>query len=278
MQTYTEDFFKLIQDGSTKSAKEIIPIIFEFIHPKSVIDVGCGTGTWLSVFQEHGVEDIWGVDGDYVDKKNLEIPQDRFFSFDLKNPLSLDRQFDLVVSLEVAEHLPEDCAETFVDSLTRLGSVILFSAAIPFQGGREHINEQWLDYWAKYFQKKGYVAIDCIRPRVWENDNVEIWYAQNILIFAQKDSLELPQYYLLKNQFELTRENQLSIVHPKKYLQVVEKYIAENKAAQWYAAEAEKYLAASDPKNMSLKGVLSALPIIINNTLKRKLFQKKNRT
>jgi SAM-dependent methyltransferase len=275
VQTYTEDFFKWIEDGSTKSAKEIIPIIFEFIQPKSVIDVGCGTGTWLSVFQEHGVEEIWGVDGDYVDQKNLEIPQDRFLSFDLKNPLSLDRQFDLVVSLEVAEHLPSDCAETFVDSLTRLGSVILFSAAIPFQGGTEHINEQWLDYWANYFQKKGYVAIDCIRPRIWENDNVEMWYAQNILIFAQKDSLKLPQYYLLKNQFELTRENQLSIVHPKIYL---EKYIAEKKAAQWYAAEAEKYLAASDPKNMSFKRVLSALPIIFKNTLQRKLFNNNNHT
>ncbi len=273
MQTYTEDFYKSVRDGARKSAKEIIPIIFEFIQPKSVIDVGCGTGTWLSVFQEYGVEDIWGVDGDYVDRKNLEIPQDRFLSFDLKSPLSLDRQFDLVVSLEVAEHLPQNDAETFVDSLTKLGPVILFSAAIPFQGGTEHINEQWLDYWAKYFQEKGYVAIDCIRNRVWQNNNVEFWYAQNMLIFAKIDYLELPKFYLLKKQLEITRANKLSIVHPKKYLEIVEKCVAETKAAQWYATEADKYLAASDPKNMSLKRVISALPIIIVNTLKRNLFR-----
>ncbi|GAX42589.1 hypothetical protein NIES4075_35910 [Tolypothrix sp. NIES-4075] len=278
MVTYTEDFFEFVRDGSIKSAKEIIPIIFDLIHPKSVIDVGCGTGTWLSVFQEHGVENIWGVDGDYVDKKNLEIPEDRFLSFDLKSPFSLDRQFDLVVSLEVAEHLPQDCAETFVDSLTRLGAVILFSAAIPFQGGTEHINEQWLDYWAKYFQEKGYVAIDCIRNKVWQNDNVEFWYAQNMLIFAKKDYLELPNYYLLRKHFEVSSSNQLSIVHPKKYLELVEKCIAETKAAEWYAAEAEKYLVASEPKNMSLNKVLSALPIVIINTLKKKLFPKNNRT
>lgn len=274
MQTYTEDFYEFVRDGSIKSAKEIIPIIFELISPKSVIDVGCGKGTWLSVFQEHGIEDIWGVDGDYVNTKNLEIPQDRFLSFDLKSPFSLDKRFDLVVSLEVAEHLPSDCAETFVDSLTQLGEVILFSAAIPFQGGTEHLNEQWLDYWAKYFQEKGYVAIDCIRNRVWQNINVEFWYAQNILIFAKSDSLELPKFSLLKKQFDINKSNQLSIVHPKKYLEVIEKYIAETKAAEWYAAEAEKYLAASEPKNMSLKKVLLVLPTIIINTFKRKLFPK----
>lgn len=105
-------------------------------------------------------------------KKKLEIPEERFLSFELNNPFRIDRQFDLVISLEVAEHLPKECAATFVDSLTRLGPVILFSAAIPFQGGTDHINEQWLDYWAKYFQEKGYVAIDCIRKRIWQNDKV----------------------------------------------------------------------------------------------------------
>ena len=275
MQSYTEEFYEFVREGSKESAKEIIPIIFEFIQPKSVIDVGCGVGTWLSVFQAHGVEDVWGIDGDYVDKNAIEIPKERFLTFDLKSPFRLNRQFDLVVSLEVGEHLPNECAETFVYSLTQLAPVILFSAAIPFQGGTQHVNEQWQDYWVKHFQNKGYVAIDCIRNRVWGNERVEVWYAQNILIFAKREYLELEKSALLKQQFESTNMFQSSIVHPSKYLEVVEKYLAETKAAQWYAAEAEKYLAAAEPKNMSLKKVISALPIVIINTLKRKLFEKK---
>lgn len=277
MEAYTEDFYNLVLEGSRQSAKEIVPIVFEFIQPKSVIDVGCGTGTWLSVFQKYGVEDICGVDGDYVDKSTLEIPFDKFLSFDLKKPLKLDRQFDLVISLEVSEHLPKECAESFVDSLTKLGSVILFSAATPFQGGTEHVNEQWQDYWAKYFQTKGYVAIDCIRNRVWQNELVEFWYAQNILVFAKQECLKLEKFYLLNKQFENTITSQLSVVHPKKYLEVVEKCIAETKAAEWYAAKAEKYLVKADPNNMSLKEILSVLPIIITNTLKRKLFHQFSR-
>ena len=278
MQSYTEEFYEFVREGSKESAKEIIPIIFEFIQPKSVIDVGCGVGTWLSVFQAHGVEDVWGIDGDYVDKNAIEIPKERFLTFDLKSSFRFNRQFDLVVSLEVGEHLPNECAETFVDSLTKLAPVILFSAAIPFQGGTQHVNEQWQDYWVKHFQNKGYVAIDCIRNRIWGNKRVEIWYAQNILIFAKREYLDLEKSALLKQQFESTNMFQRSIVHPSKYLEVVEKYLAETKAAQWYAAEAEKYLAAAEPKNMSLKKVISALPIVIINTLKRKLFEKESFT
>ena len=94
--------------------------------------------------------------------ENLPIPKKNFFAVDLKRPLQLERRFDLVLSLEVAEHLPEECAATFVESLIGLGSVILFSAAIPFQGGTHHVNEQWSNYWVKNFQEREYVVIDTL--------------------------------------------------------------------------------------------------------------------
>jgi len=266
---YTEDYYKDIQEGSRRSAKEIVPLVLELIQPRSVIDVGCGVGTWLSVFKECGVRDIIGVDGGYIDKKMLQIPKERFLSFDLREPLRMDRQFDLVVSLEVAEHLPGECAERFVDNLVRLGPVILFSAAIPFQGGEQHINEQWPDYWVKYFQQKGYVVIDCIREKIWQNTNVEMWYAQNILMFVRQDYLK--NYPLLKNEVENTATSQLSIVHPRKYLALQEKWAMLQTQLQSIQMQLQLILNSKSYRLLSYFGSkLKKLPLI-RDILKRML-------
>ena len=230
MQPYTEQFYQGQTDGSRRSAKEIVPLVLELIQPKSVIDVGCGAGTWLSVFKELGIDEVFGIDGNYVNEEILQIPKERFLAVDLKNPIQLDRRFDLVVSLEVAEHLPEECAETFVDSLIGLGPVILFSAAIPFQGGTHHLNERWPAYWAKYFQEKEYVVIDTLRKKIWQNDYVEWWYAQNILMFARRDYLE--SHSSLKRASEQTTISQLSLVHPRKYLEAIGLYLTAQDIAK----------------------------------------------
>ncbi|MGF1538069.1 MAG: Wzt carbohydrate-binding domain-containing protein, partial [Elainellaceae cyanobacterium] len=148
---------------------------------------GCGDGTWLSVFKGHGIEEILGIDGGYVDQAQLQILSDRFTAHDLSQPFTLDRTFDLAVSLEVAEHLPAAIASDFVTALTRLSPVVLFSAAIPHQGGTGHINEQWPDYWVERFRTQGYVAIDALRPQLWDHPDVKPWYAQNCFLFVQGD-------------------------------------------------------------------------------------------
>lgn len=212
---YTQDFFAALTQGAWRSARQVVPLVLELSRPSSVIDVGCGVGIWLSVFKELGIKDCMGIDGDYVDRSSLEILLDEFQPFDLENSLALGRTFDLVVSLEVAEHLPEECAETFVDSLTRLGDVILFSAAIPLQGGTHHVNEQWPDYWATHFLNRGYAPIDCLRKRFWRNDDVEWWYVQNILFFVKKSSLS--NYPHLSTGYYDAALDQLSLVHPRLY-------------------------------------------------------------
>jgi hypothetical protein len=242
---YDADFYAENQTGSKRSAKEVIPVVLELVQPKSVIDVGCGVGTCLSVLSELGVPDIFGVDGNWVDKRLLHIPQALFASHDLTRPLNIGKKFDLVVSLEVAEHLPAESAEGFVDSLTSLGPVVMFSAAIPLQGGTNHVNEQWPDYWAKIFGKKGYVVVDPVRRRVWQNDKVDCWYAQNILFFVDKSKLE--DYPQLKKAYAFTEPSQLSIVHPT------------------------LYLLRANPKNMSTSTALKVLPTILKKTFKRKL-------
>lgn len=193
-----------------------MPLVLQLLPVRSVVDIGCGVGSWLSVFRKLGIDDICGIDGDYVDQDLLQIPPDRFQSFDLTKPFSLGRVFDLAVSLEVAEHLPADCAAVFVACLTRLAPYVLFSAAIPFQGGTHHVNEQWPDNWAGLFREHDYLPVDFIRKRVWQNDGVSWWYAQNTLLFARADLVK--SNAALGAEFEKTNPNQLSLVHPRQYL------------------------------------------------------------
>jgi SAM-dependent methyltransferase len=212
-QFYTENYFAELRDGSAQSARQIVPLIVELFHPRSVIDVGCGVGTWLAVFRDHGITKIMGVDGDYINRRQLLIADDEFLPFDLRRPLEVKQQFDLVLCLEVAEHLPADCAASLVGSLVRLAPVVVFSAAVPFQGGVAHINEQWPTYWVERFNAEGYAAVDCLRPKIWENEAVEWYYAQNLLCFTRKDQLN--RYSLADNA---CRHSMLTVVHPRNYL------------------------------------------------------------
>jgi ribosomal protein L11 methylase PrmA len=60
MHRYSEDYCAVRKEGTRSSAEVIVPLVLEVVKARSVIDVGCGTGEWLSVFKEHGVEDIGG--------------------------------------------------------------------------------------------------------------------------------------------------------------------------------------------------------------------------
>jgi hypothetical protein len=146
----------------------------------------------------------------------------------------MDRRFDLVMSLEVAEHLPHECAELFVNTLVSLGPVVLFSAAIPGQGGTHHLNEQWPDYWAGLFQSRDYAVVDCIRKRIWQNDRIASCYAQNTLVFSHRAYRE--RHPTLKREYEKTPPSQLSLVHPKQFRDVVESLERLYRAAQEVAA------------------------------------------
>jgi len=216
---YDAAFYKWQSTGSYCSAQIVIELIASFIKPQSVIDLGCGIGTWLKAFQEAGVSKIQGIDGSWIKQNDILISRNVFSSGDLTRPVSLPgATYDMSMSVEVAEHLPEEASEDFVASLCNLSPVVLFSAATPGQGGKNHINEQWQSYWARKFMSHGYVPYDVIRPEILGNPEVEWWYQQNIILYVRKEH----ELTTKLNQWERKPE-QLDWVHPKVYQSVYRK-------------------------------------------------------
>jgi hypothetical protein len=202
---YDPDFFNDRSDGSSSSAQAVVPLVLASVEVNSVVDVGSGIGTWTKQFTVHGVRRVLGIDGPHVDRSLLVIPAESFHAHDLNQPLRIDETFDLAVCLEVAEHLPGMRAAGLIEDLIRLAPCILFSAAIPGQGGTNHVNEQPLSYWVRLFLERGYSVVDCLRPAIWENAKVEWWYRQNIVFFARQG------HPLLTSPAQLA----LDIVHPE---------------------------------------------------------------
>ena len=180
-----------IERHNRKAASRVLPVLSDFHKPRSVIDIGCGTGTWLSVAQEvFGTQDILGLDGGYVNLDDLMIRRDSFVATDLRRGFDAGRRYDLAICLEVAEHLPEKSGDLLVDSLVNASDFILFSAALPGQGGHLHINEQPFEYWIGKFEQRGYGFYDLIRPLVWQDAEVDWWYRQNVFCVVKDEAFE----------------------------------------------------------------------------------------
>jgi SAM-dependent methyltransferase len=214
---YDERFYERFVPIITSSANVVVPIVMEAVRPSSVLDVGCGAGAWLRVFLDHGVHDVLGVDFSDAARAAASLGNERFRSTDLTRPLQLGRRFDLVLCLEVAEHLPATAADDLIESLVTHGDAVLFSAAVPFQGGTGHQNEQWPEYWVEKFQRRGFRVCDFIRSQIWSDPKVAWWYAQNLLLLVSQKSLaEIP---FLRLEADRSTGKPLSRVHPTLYLE-----------------------------------------------------------
>ena len=197
---------------NSSAAEQVLPILFEAYKPNSVLDIGCGLGNWIEVAKKMGVENVIGVDGDYVNKLLLKIEESEFVERDLTKPFDLERKFDLAICLEVAEHLPATSAENLIKSITRHTDVIMFSAALPGQGGQNHINEQWPEYWQELFERYDFEMVDFFRFKIWNNVKIERWYRQNLFLVVRKG------HFLGENG----NKNIFSLVHPELLTAVIE--------------------------------------------------------
>lgn len=199
---YDAAFYDMIRPGVQSSAAVVAPLVHRLISPASVVDVGCGEGWWAAAFADLGCQ-VLGVDGAYVQQRAV-VP---FRAHDLAFPLPDLGRCDLAVCLEVAEHLPAARAGGLVKDLTALSDVVLFSAAVPGQGGAGHVNEQPPAYWVDLFGQQGYAPSGALRWLVWDDARVENWYRANLLVFAR-----YPQRF--PDLFETPLAPPWHVIHP----------------------------------------------------------------
>ncbi|NIL99716.1 MAG: methyltransferase domain-containing protein [Acidobacteria bacterium] len=237
--TYELEAYRAWQDPSARSAAAVVPRVLEWIRPRSVIDVGCGLGMWAKAFSDAGVPHVHGMDSPDVPTAELLIPEEDFVAVDLSRPVETTRRYDLVVSLEVAEHLPASAARTFVETLTALGPVVLFSAAIPYQRGANHVNEQWPEYWARLFADRGYRAIDCLRRLIWNDESVEPYYCQNAILYIAED--RLVDFPALAAEALPPGNVPLSLIHPHYY---IKRSSFQDTSLKWWGFKARHYASA----------------------------------
>jgi SAM-dependent methyltransferase len=188
---YDSDYYgRFVDDPAVRSSRTISDSIVAEFTPKTVIDVGCGTGALLGALRERGCE-VFGLEYskgalEYCRARKLNVVE-----FDLERDfVDDDTTYDVAVSMEVAEHLPERSADRYVDLLSHLSRVIVFTAAPPCQGGMDHVNEQPPLYWIRKFQQRGFRHAEELSRRWQESwrvaSDVESWYYRNLMIF-QKD-------------------------------------------------------------------------------------------
>jgi SAM-dependent methyltransferase len=192
----------------------ILSLVFNLVRPASVVDVGCSIGQWLAVASEFGATDVLGIDGDWVPTRARLIPSECFLEHDLEGPLRLDRRFDLAICLEVAEHVSPARADPLIQELCDLADVVLFSAAVPGSRGEGHLNEQWPTYWQARFGQRRYQLVDCLRARLWEDDEI-LWWYMNSFLYVNADRLTADER--LRAAAAKPSPMPLCVVHPRQF-------------------------------------------------------------
>ncbi len=230
-----KEFHKYGDEFDNASAEIIVPELTKLMQINSVVDVGCGLGNWLHVFENKGVAKLVGIDGEHARTKFI-LDEKHFIATDLEDKDAfksiLNEKVDLAICLEVLEHLSANTGERIVDFLCNSTDVVLFSAAIPYQTGENHINEQPPTYWQDLFAKKEFIFYDIFRQKYWNNPKIKWWYKQNMFLVAKEGTFSLENFPIFEGDLR---------IHPE-MLEMYLKEISELKRKKGLKSKIKKYL------------------------------------
>lgn len=246
---YNKKFYNRINQNTADVIIDIFKEVSALTRIENIIDIGCGNGFWLNTIKTHfKYVNILGVDGKWAEK-SLIIDNENFIATDLNKGFEYNGKFDLAITIETAEHLKKENSQDFIDNLCKLSNFVLFSAAIPEQGGVDHINEQWQSYWSEKFKKNKFVGIDFIRPKIWKLEKVPFYLCQNIILYIHED--ELQKNIDLNNKTKDYKNFIYDIIHPTFFLNY------------------------KDPKQISAKFYIKNFFTILKHSIKRFINEKK---
>lgn len=140
--------------------------IKEKYRPKTVLDAGCAMGLLVAALRDLGVE-AYGVDlSEYAISRVREDIRPYCAVGSLADPLpdSLPRRYDLVVSIEVLEHMPEEDGKKSIANLCTMSDQILFSSVPDDTTDPTHINLHETPYWCGLFAKQGFFSAEEKKP------------------------------------------------------------------------------------------------------------------
>lgn len=216
-EMYDDDFYDFLTEHNYTSAKKVAPVVYDIFKPESIVDFGCGVGCWLKAFSDLNSKiEILGIDGDWLSGKKIMIPNENVLLRDLEKNVVLEKKYDLAISLEVAEHLSAEHSDEFINNIVTASDVILFSAAIPQQGGTGHVNERWQSYWIEKMHLRGYVCLDFLRDLFWNDEDTGI-YRQNIFVFVNEDKIHCYEETLRSKNLYPAEHRMIDVVHPMLY-------------------------------------------------------------
>jgi hypothetical protein len=198
------------------SQRCLLSFIYDLRAFSSLVEVGCGQAGWLHAGRRLGAGEIRGYDFPGASAEARGLTTGEFVATDLNEEIRVERKFDLAICMEAAARLPRSAAATLIRSLTGASDWVLFGAALPHQGGLDHVNENWMEYWAALFAQAGFLCYDILRPRFWHDARVAFYYRQSSCLYVRPGS-----HYALRARGHTPSSRPPSLIHPEMFLKVV---------------------------------------------------------